>query len=93
MILDIGGQVGALLVRVEASWVHRQIEVSRANSPSAPRVHAVVRGWHVSGVRIHAAVFPTLETGSYRLWDPDGRPLGTADVPAAGVADVAVTNG
>lgn len=67
-VLDIGGDVGALVVQLEPRWLGREIEVEPADAPG-PRVHtdALRRG---TGC---AAVFAQLTAGRYLLLDGERR--------------------
>jgi len=76
LLLDIGGDVGALIVTTDPTLEDREIEVSTS---ARPRVHAVV---HEHRSSIFAAVFVELPAGVYSVLRPDG---GTwAEVTIAG---------
>src|SRR5262245_11075723 len=68
LLLDIGGEVGALVVYADPVFEGREIEVRPADITDAPRIHTVVRE-HRSGVV--AAVFVELIEGRYELLHPD----------------------
>lgn len=66
-LLDIGGGVGALLVRASAALAGQEVEVSLGDGTAA-RSHALVRERNVGGRRFFAALFPALPAGEYTLW-------------------------
>jgi len=70
VLLDIGDDVGALLVHLPAAMVGAEIEVARAGA--APQHVAVIA--RRAGDRVApTAVFPALAEGTYRLHrKPDG---------------------
>ena len=77
VMLDIGGDIGALIVTMPASMVGEEIEVAATHEPTGhhrPHV-AVVDRPVAGGGRIPSLVFPELLEGSYWL-----APKGTDDV-------------
>lgn len=68
LMLDIGGDVGALLVYVGPGLADREIEVSPACAPAGHRTHTVV---HEHGRAVFAAVFVELHASRYTLRHPD----------------------
>jgi hypothetical protein len=70
VVIDIGGDVGALVVYTEPSWAGRELEI-RALAGRVPVTHTSVRERRLPGGTVFAAVFPTLSAGTYRL--PAGR--------------------
>lgn len=73
LILDIGGDVGALVVYTGEDLIGSEIEVSRRDDPGR-RVHTVVHRRQFNGVEICAGVFPALSAGGYLAWGLGGRP-------------------
>lgn len=65
-VLDIGGDVGALVLHTEAAMVGAEIEISPAGHPTR-RLHVAVHRRPAGNAS--AAVFPQLVAGSYDLWD------------------------
>jgi hypothetical protein len=81
VLLDIGGDVGALVISMPARLEGREVEVVRLGEDLAVPTHVgVVARPTASGSR-PTAVFPELEAGRYALrLLPDGRPELTVDV-------------
>ncbi len=75
VLLDIGGDVGAAIVRTPASLVGCEIEIRRCGT-AWDGTHVAVRERRVSGAAVHAALFSGLGHGDYEV-----RIRGEADSP------------
>jgi hypothetical protein len=65
LVIDIGGNAGALIVYAPEELVGTEIEIARAgDSPGLP-IHNVVHARQVGDDVVCAAVFPVLEAGRY----------------------------
>jgi hypothetical protein len=71
LVLDIGGDVGALIVYATGQDVGNEIHLQPAGDPAA-RTHNVVRERRVGGQALYAAVFPALTAGAYLVVPPPG---------------------
>lgn len=80
-LLDIGGEVGALVVYLAAEPPGGELEACPVGRPEA-RFHTGVHHRHVGRDWAWTAVFPQVTRGSYHLLDPQGVPM--ADVTVAG---------
>lgn len=92
VLLDIGGEVGAVVVHMPARLAGVEIEVCPAGErhDAAPRAHVAVLGRPAGGDVVHAAVFPTLVTGRYELYrKSDGPTELVVDVRGGAVTEVA----
>jgi len=65
VVIDIGGDVGALIIDAPAALEGVEIEVSTPGRPG--RVHTEIRERLLPGGRTWAAVFAALEAGDYVL--------------------------
>jgi hypothetical protein len=79
VVLDIGQDIGALMIYTDPTLRGREIEVSPVGS-AATRVHVEVLERWVNGRQVFAAVFPTLHEGSYNIWQHSTKPSGTASI-------------
>jgi hypothetical protein len=68
VVLDIGQDVGALIIYTEAELRGREIEVSPRGS-AGTRVHVEVLERRINGRPVFAAVFPGLRAGDYDIWE------------------------
>jgi hypothetical protein len=66
--MEVGGDVGALILYTPAELDGMEIEISRVGDPAGRRTHSRVRPRHVpAGIR-YAAVYPGLPAGRYTIW-------------------------
>ena len=79
VVLDIGADVGALILYTPASEGGREIEISRVGS-SGPRTHAAVRERRLDHGSLHCVVYAGLAAGEYTIWADNTTPGGTATV-------------
>jgi len=68
VLLDIGGDVGALVLVTPVELHGREIEVSPLGLDGR-RVHAAVLERRVGDRVVFAAVYPELRAGEHRIWD------------------------
>ena len=79
VVLDIGGDVGALIIITPARMAGEEIHVSPLGDP-AGRTHALVRERRLGGTASHAAVYPALPAGEYTIWRDAGSAAGTVRI-------------
>ncbi len=87
VVLDIGQDIGALIIYTEAKLRGREIEVSPRGSV-ATRVHVEVLERRINGRPVFAAVFPGLRAGDYDIWENASNPSGTVTIVGGEVATV-----
>lgn len=66
-ILDIGGDVGALILYTDASYAEREIEVS-PEGDDEHRTHTAIHERRGGSGAVHAGIYPELRAGRYRIW-------------------------
>ena len=86
VVLDIGDDVGALVLRTSAELAGLEIEISPVEEPDV-RQHVAVHARDLGAGVVHAAVFPGLRWGSYQLWSPDGAPAMTVSISGGRVTE------
>jgi hypothetical protein len=64
VVLDIGGDVGALVLHVPSTMDGREIDLDPEDSTS-PHTHSAVRERRFQGRTMYAAVYPSLTAGRY----------------------------
>jgi hypothetical protein len=87
-VLDIGGDVGALVIKMPHHLEGAEIEIRPVPppAPSVPLRHVVVVARPVVGGFVNSAVFDALPEGRYDLHvRPDGLILLSAEVRAGAV--------
>ena len=77
VVMDLGGEIGALILYTPDDLDGREIEISRDDEPGGHRTHSQVRARHMPGVTRYAAVYPGLRGGAYTIWGDEVSPLGT----------------
>jgi hypothetical protein len=87
VVLDIGQDIGALIIYADAELRGREIEVSPTGSV-AKRVHVEVLERRINGRPVFAAVFPELRAGDYDIWQNAPNPSGTVTIIGGQVATV-----
>ena len=75
VVLELGADVGALVLHTPAGLDGREIEISREDGV-ARRTHSQVRPRHVTTGTRYAAVYPDLAAGPYTIWADGHRPAG-----------------
>lgn len=90
LVLDIGSDIGALVIHTDADRAEIEVEISPGESadPGAPRTHNVVHARHNRhSVTTYSAVFPQLPSGNYTIWDDDSTPHGIVTIHGGGVTE------
>jgi hypothetical protein len=85
VLLDIGGDVGALIIITPARMAGEEIHISPLHDP-AGRTHALVRERRLGPASCHAAVYPALAAGNYTIWRHAGTPAGTVRIDGGAAA-------
>lgn len=86
VVVNIGGDVGALVLRTRPEMELVEIEISPVGD-DARRSHVAVLARPGPRGTVHAAVYPALYEGEHRLWRPDGTPAGTVHVTGGKVTE------
>jgi hypothetical protein len=74
VVLDLGADVGALVLHTPAGLDGREIEIGR---DGCPRTHSRVRPRHTAAGTRYAAVYPGLPEGRYTVWADSSDPAGS----------------
>jgi len=86
VVLDIGGDIGALIIHTGPEQDGLEIEVSPLGEDQQ-RTHAAVRPRELVDRTVYCALITPLTAGGYTVWrDPDTA-AGTVSVPAGGVGE------
>jgi hypothetical protein len=81
VVLDVGGDVGALVVVLGDAPDVDELDIQPVGDPSR-RFHTGVHARSVDGAPTRTAVYPEVVAGRYELLDGGGRPF--AEVTATG---------
>lgn len=83
LVLDIGADVGALVLYADASCLGQEIDLSPVGFPRSHHIHTMIRRRRSRTQEMVAGVYPDLRAGSYTVWGTDSAPL----------AEVVITGG
>jgi hypothetical protein len=93
VIMELGADVGALILYTPADLDGEEIEIGR-DEPAGPgsprthsrRTHSRVRPRHMPGETRYAAVYPSLPAGRYTIWRDEHSPVATVTVTGGQVS-------
>ena len=90
VLLDIGDEVGALVVEMPPSMVGEEVEVRRVGGPSPAHLpHVAVVDRPAGDTTVPSLVFGELVEGTYELFPKGGGPLRlTVDIRGGAVTEV-----
>lgn len=88
VVLDIGGDIGALIIMAPQSMHHAEIELSRVGDEHAHRTHVAVRERRGPSGSLYAAIYPQLHEGVYTVYDLDGEPRDTVSITGGEVTQI-----
>jgi hypothetical protein len=71
VVLDIGGEIGALVIHADHELHDLQIEICRSGQERGKREHQHILERPIGGQTMYAAVFGGLPEGSYTLLTND----------------------
>ena len=86
-VLDIGQDIGALVIYTGAVQRREEIEVS-LKGLDGKRVHTAVLERRFNGNTFFAALFMSLSAGDYTIWKDDTHPGGAVTIVGGRVAEV-----
>jgi hypothetical protein len=87
LVLDIGGDVGALVIYADATLDEAEIEISPGSDPDSPRSHNQVHArQNLHGIR-YTAVFPAVSAGEYTVWRHGGEAQGRVTIRGGHVTE------
>ena len=87
IVLDIGGDIGALMVYTDAHLWGKEIEVSPKANPSQ-RTHTAILERHIANRVTFVGVFPALQAGDYYLWSNTPTPVAEVTIVGGAVTEV-----
>ena len=87
LVLDIGGDVGALVLVTGPDLAEQEIEISPGADATTPRSHNVVHARRGAGRVAYTAVFPSVPAGEYTVWHRDGTPHATVTIHGGQVTE------
>src|SRR5215475_6924776 len=87
VVLDLGDDIGAMILEAPADLNGREIEISpAAGEDSRRRTHSLVRPRTTAAGTSYAAVYVAVPAGDYVVWQDDDTPAGTVTVHGGQIA-------
>ena len=68
LVLDIGGDVGALIIYADESCLGAEIDLTPAGAPRSHHLHTMVRRCRATGRDVIAGLYPEVREGAYTVW-------------------------
>lgn len=87
LVLDIGGDIGALILFADESCLGQEIDLTPAGLPRSHHTHNLIRRRRAANREIIAGVYPELQAGTYTVWGLDGEPLGSTTIHGGQVSE------
>jgi hypothetical protein len=99
VVLELGGDVGVLILATPASLLGHEIEISPADgsgnsaASTSHRTHSMVRERVTGSGRSYAAVYPGIPAGQYIVWRDADTPAGVVTIEGGEVARFTLAGG
>jgi hypothetical protein len=87
LVLDIGGEIGALVLYAEEACLGLEIDLTPAGAPRSHHLHTMIRRRRAVDREFIAGVYPELAQGTYTVWGVDDRPLGEVVIVGGQVSE------
>jgi hypothetical protein len=90
VIMELGADIGALILFTPAEMDGEEIEISCDDEPGevgGRRTHSQVRPRQMPGETRYAAVYPGLPAGRYTVWRDEHRPAATVTISGGQVSN------
>jgi hypothetical protein len=87
LVLDIGGDIGALLLYADEVCLGREIDLTPAGRPRSHHLHTMVRRRRAVDEDVIVGVYCEVVAGRYTVWGLDGEPLGEVEVNGGAVTE------
>jgi hypothetical protein len=87
LVLDIGGDIGALILYAAEACLGQEIDLTPAGAPRTHHLHTMIRRRRAVNRDVIAGVYPEVLAGDYALWGLDGDSLGVVTITGGQVAE------
>jgi hypothetical protein len=92
LVLDIGDDIGALVLYTDETCLGLEIDLSPAGQPHTHHTHTLIRRRRAVHREFIAGVYPELRAGTYTVWSRDGQPLTEVVIIGGQVSEVRAGN-
>jgi hypothetical protein len=80
LVLDIGGDFGALILYAEEHLLGLEIDITPAGEPRSHQIHTMIRRRRSVDHDFVVGVFPELREGAYTVWGLDGEAMAKINI-------------
>jgi hypothetical protein len=87
VVLNLGADVGALILHTTADVDGLEIEISPDGVPGAARTHSQVRERRTGASIRYAAVYPDLTAGDYTIWRDTDTPAAVITITGGSITN------
>lgn len=87
LVLDIGGDVGALILYADESCLGQEIDLTPAGVPRSHHLHTMIRRRRAVSREFIAGVYAEVPAGEYTVWSLGGVALDTVTVVGGEVTE------
>ncbi|MEY9887720.1 hypothetical protein ABIA35_006892 [Catenulispora sp. MAP12-49] len=92
VVLNLGGDIGALIIQAEADLLGVEIEISPLDGTGEPhRTHSMVRERQTVPQPRYDAVYPDVQAGRYTIWRDATTPAGTVTISGGQITTYKLT--
>ena len=87
-MLDIGGDIGALILYADEVCLGAEVDVTPVGQPRSHHQHTMVRRRRATNTDIIAGLYPELREGAYTIWGlDDSGPIGEVTIVGGSVSE------
>ncbi len=88
LVLDIGGDVGALIIYADEPCLGSEIDLTPVGAPRNHHLHTMIRRRRATNKDVIAGLYPEVAEGSYIVWGlQDSGPLGEVTIKGGQVCE------
>ncbi len=87
LVLDIGDDIGALILYADESCLGMEIDLTPAGAPRSHHLHTMIRRRRAVDREFIAGVYPEVVEGIYTVWGIDDLPLGEVTIEGGRVSE------
>lgn len=87
LVLDIGGDIGALILYADVSCLGQEVDLTPAGVPRSHHLHTMIRRRRAVSREFIAGVYPEVPAGEYTVWGLNGEALTTVAIVGGEVTE------
>ena len=87
LVLDIGGDIGALILYADEECLGREVDLTPVGLPRSHHTHTMIRRRCAVDREFVAGVYAELQAGTYAVWGTDGGVIAEIEVAGGRVTE------